>query len=70
MALFIKRLKTILKNDDRELTASEMEVIRKLLADNSVTLASVRRGNFGEFAKRVAEEEFPFEDNSPGRTFQ
>lgn len=69
MALFIERLKAILADKDRPLAASEMEVIRKLLADNSVTLASVRRGNFGETAKRVAEE-FPFEDDSPGHTFQ
>lgn len=68
MALLIKRLKAKLRDDERDLPASEMEVIRKLLADNSVTLASVRRGNFGETAQRIAEE-LPFEDDSPGRSF-
>lgn len=43
------------------MSASEMELIRKLCADNSVSLASIRKGDFGETAKRVAED-FPFPD--------
>lgn len=61
MQLFINRLIANLQDPDRPLPAAEQEVIRKLLADNSVTLSSIQRGDFGEFAKSVAEE-FPFED--------
>jgi hypothetical protein len=43
----------------KEISASEGELIRKLCADNSVTLSSIKRGDFGETAKRAAEE-FPF----------
>jgi hypothetical protein len=42
-----------------EMSASEMELIRKLCSDNSVSLASIKAGDFGETAQRVAEE-FPF----------
>jgi hypothetical protein len=35
------------------------ELIRKLCSDSSVTLASIKAGDFGDVAKRVAEE-FPF----------
>jgi hypothetical protein len=42
-----------------KLSASEGELIRKLCADNSVSLASIRRGDFGDTARRAAEE-FPF----------
>ena len=43
----------------RAMSAAEMELIRKLCSDSSVTLASIKRGEFGETAKRVAEE-YPF----------
>lgn len=43
----------------KELTAAEINQIRQLCSDNSVSLASIRAGNFGETAQRVAEE-FPF----------
>lgn len=42
------------------LSASEMELIRKVCTDNSITLASIQRGDFGETARRAATE-FPFE---------
>lgn len=48
------------------MAASEMELIRKLCSDNTVTLASIRRGDFGEVA-RVAAEEYPFPE---GRVMQ
>lgn len=41
--------------------AGEMAAIIKLLSDNSVTLANIRRGDFGETLKR-AEEDYPFND--------
>ena len=44
----------------KSLTAAEIAQIRQLCADNSVSLASIRAGDFGETAKRVAEE-FPFQ---------
>lgn len=50
----------------KAMSASEMELIRKLLVDNSVSLASIRRGDFGETVQKVAED-FPFDDE--GRTF-
>ncbi|WP_420381685.1 hypothetical protein [Novosphingobium sp.] len=42
-----------------EMSASEMELIRKLCSDNTVTLASIRKGDFGKLAQSV-EEEYPF----------
>lgn len=48
--------------EDRvDLTAAEGELVRKVLSDNSITFASVRRGDFGDFARKAAEE-FPFPD--------
>lgn len=59
MELFVAELKRRLTENAKDLSASELEVVRKLLGDNAVTLASIRRGDFGDTAKRVAEE-FPF----------
>ena len=44
-----------------DLTAAELELIRKVLDSNSITLGQVKSGKFGEVAKSVAEE-FPFMD--------
>lgn len=41
------------------MTAAEMNLIRQLCADNSVSFASIKRGDFGEVARSVAED-FPF----------
>lgn len=49
-----------LKDDDRR-TPAVCECVRKLMSDNSVTLASVRKGDFGDLAKKAAEQ-FPFDD--------
>lgn len=43
----------------KKFSAAEGELVRKLCADGSVTLSSIRAGDFGEVAKRVAEE-YPF----------
>jgi len=72
MRLFVDEIKRRLKEDARDMKAADFEMVRKLLADNSVTMASVQRGDYGSFAKGVAEQ-FPFdgdegEDGSP--TFQ
>lgn len=57
MKLLVQRTLMMLKSSD--LTPAFMEFTRKLLQDNAVTLASVKRGDFGEVYKRAAEE-FPF----------
>lgn len=44
-----------------QMTAAEMQLIRQLCQDNSISFASIKRGDFGETAKRVAEE-FPFDE--------
>lgn len=44
-----------------QLSAAEIAQIRALLADNSISFAHIRQGNFGDTAKRVAEE-FPFDE--------
>lgn len=43
------------------MTAAEMQLIRQLCQDNSISFGSLKRGDFGETAKRVAEE-FPFDE--------
>lgn len=57
-----------LKNAPWDMKAADLEFIRKLSQDNSVTLAQVRRGDFGSVAARVAEEfalPFPVKDETP-----
>jgi hypothetical protein len=49
------------------LTAAELELIRKVASDNSITIASIRRGDFGDTAKRAAEE-FPFPEGPQAPT--
>lgn len=58
---FIRRLETAATSNG-EMPAAELEVCRKLLQDNAITMASVRKGDFGD-AARVAAEEFPFDDD-------
>lgn len=59
----VKELLRRLENQEvaAMMTAAEMELIRKLLSDNSVTLASIRHGDFGKIAQSVSED-FPFDD--------
>lgn len=42
-----------------KLSSADGELIRKLCSDSSVTLSSIKRGDFGEVARRAAEE-YPF----------
>jgi hypothetical protein len=58
---FVRRLETAAQGNT-EMPAAELEVCRKLLQDNAITMASVRKGDFGD-AARVAAEEFPFDDD-------
>ena len=69
MELFVAEIIRRLEEDPAELKAADFEMIRKLLSDNSITLASIKRGDFGEMAQRVAEE-YPFPDEDGGRTVQ
>jgi hypothetical protein len=68
MRLFVKEIKRRLTEGAVELKAADFEMIRKLLADNSITFASVKRGDFGDFAKTAAEE-FPFPEGDGSETF-
>lgn len=56
----VARLLTRLDDPEIDIPVAEMELIRKLCSDNSVSFASIRQGNFGEVARRVSEE-FPFD---------
>ena len=67
MAMFTKELRRRLKEAPRDITAAEMTVILCLLADNSISLASIKQGDFGQTAQRVAEN-FPFD--AEGRMVQ
>lgn len=65
LVLMVAELKRRLQTPSvvQQMAASEMEMIRKLLSDNSVTLAAIRRGDFGEIAQR-ASEEYPFPEGN------
>jgi len=72
MALLCANIRKLLlkrQEDGETISAAEITAVGKLLSDASVTLASVRRGDFGETAKQAAEQ-FPFEDAAQGPTFQ
>ncbi len=56
MVLYLNEVKRRLLHEARDLKAADFEHLRKLMQDNSITISSVRRGDFGEFAKKVAEE--------------
>lgn len=56
----VARLLKRLDDPEVDIPVAEMELIRKLCSDNSVSFASIRQGNFGEVARRVSEE-FPFD---------
>jgi hypothetical protein len=57
----VKELLRRLKDPEeaKALSAAEGELIRKLCSDGSVTLSSIKAGDFGQVAQRVAEE-YPF----------
>lgn len=47
----------------KDMTAAEMNLIRQLCADNSVSFASIKRGDFGAVAQKVAMD-YPFPEGS------
>ncbi len=53
------RLEAANLENGQAMPAAELSVVRQFLSDNSITLAHVRRGDFGKVAKEAAEE-FPF----------
>lgn len=56
-----KTIQKIMPNPEYvDLGAAEMSAILSLLRDNSVTLANIERGDFGESVKR-ANDQFPFQ---------
>lgn len=60
MRLFLQELERRLSPENaKDLTAAELAVIQRLFSDNSITMASVKRGEFGETAQKVANE-YPF----------
>lgn len=62
MRALVKRLLQRLEDPKVEMSVTEMQLVRQLCEANAVSFASIRRGDFGETAQRVAEEEFPFDD--------
>jgi hypothetical protein len=61
LVLMVAELKRRLQTPSvvQQMPSSEFEMIRKLLSDNTVTLASIRRGDFGDTVKGI-EEAYPF----------
>ena len=68
--LFYDELERRLTGDNAAaLTAAELELIRKVLDSNSITLGQCKSGKFGEVVKDVAEQ-FPFGgDEEEGRAY-
>jgi hypothetical protein len=62
MNLLVTAMIQKLSDKGSEVDASTLNVIRLFLSDNSITLAHVKKGNFGLFAKEVAEE-LPFDED-------
>ncbi|MFZ3194087.1 MAG: hypothetical protein WA154_12895 [Moraxellaceae bacterium] len=62
MRLYLEEVKRRLTEEAKDLKAADLEHVRKLMQDNSITIASVQRGDFGTFAKEVAEQ-FPFQND-------
>ena len=69
MAMFTRELRRRLKESAKDITAAEMTVILRLLSDNSISIQSIRQGDFGMTAQRVAEE-FPFPEGPQLGTVQ
>lgn len=61
MGMFVKELRRRLKEAPQDISAAEMTVILRLLSDNSISLQSIKAGDFGQTAQRAAES-FPFDE--------
>jgi hypothetical protein len=62
MSLLAKELERRLTSQAGAMSAAEMELVRKLTQDAGVTLASVRKGEWGDVAKKAAEQLLEDED--------
>lgn len=62
MTKLAEEIERRLEENSKDLTAAELEFIRKFLGDNSVTLASVQRGEFGKTAQEALETFGPLPD--------
>ena len=60
----VKQLLRMVESEE-PISAAEGELVRKLCESNSVSLSSIRRGDFGATAQRAAES-FPFETGTAG----
>lgn len=60
--LFVRELIRRLRTADvaAALSAAELEVVRKVIESNAIDLNSIRRGEFGAFAKETADK-FPMQ---------
>lgn len=65
LALVVDEITKRLEESPGDFKAADFEFVRKLLSDNSITLASIKRGDFGTVAQQVAEE-FPFPADGEG----
>lgn len=60
----VKRLLQRIEDPEVEVSVAEMTLIRQLTESNSVSFSSIQRGDFGQLAKKTAEEfPFPFDHN-------
>lgn len=61
LKLLVQEMIRRLESNPDLVSAAEFAQMRNLISDNSITLAQVRAGDFGELAKAVADEQFPFD---------
>lgn len=61
-AAYLLKQVTTANTEGKEVPAAVLSVIRSFLTDNAVTLAHIRRGDFGQVAATAADE-FPFNDD-------
>jgi hypothetical protein len=61
LRLLCARLLKRLLDPEIDIPVAEMQLIRQLCTDNSVSFASIRQGDFGKVAQKAAEE-FPFDE--------
>lgn len=68
-SLFYDELERRLRDGAQACTAAELELIRKVLDSNAITLSQVKAGDFGKLAQSVAEEFPDFGDEDEARKY-
>lgn len=66
LRVLVKRLYDDLSADGAAVSSADLAIINRLLENNNVTIASVKAGNFGKYAQKVAEQ-FPFDGQDQDR---